>query len=106
MKLFVLNNMIKGWFVGNFEPTALKTKEFEVAVKEYKAGDSEAPHFHKIAIELTLVVSGEIMMNGIKLGPGSIVALDPMEEARFSACTDAVTVVVKTPSLSDDKFLT
>ena len=106
MKLFVLKDMCKGWFVGDFEPTALKTKEFEVAVKEYRAGDSEAPHFHKVAIEITLIVSGEIMMNNVKLGPGSIILLDPMEEAKFFACTDVVTVVVKTPSIANDKYLT
>ena len=39
MKTAKLTDMIKGWFVGNFEPTLLKTNDVEVAVKEYRKGD-------------------------------------------------------------------
>ena len=39
-----LKDMIGGWFIGDFEPTAWKTAGFEVAVKEYKAGDKEPKH--------------------------------------------------------------
>ena len=34
-----LQGMVKGWFVGGFEPTLFKTNDVEVAVKEYKKGD-------------------------------------------------------------------
>jgi hypothetical protein len=39
MKVDKLDRMVKGWFVGNFEPTVIKTNDVEVAVKKYKAGD-------------------------------------------------------------------
>ncbi len=39
MKVFHLDEMVKGWFVGNFNPTVLSTNDVEVAVKKYKAGD-------------------------------------------------------------------
>ena len=29
MKIMKLNDMKQGWFVGDFEPTAYKTKDFE-----------------------------------------------------------------------------
>ena len=48
MKVAKLDDMIKGWFVGNFEPTLLKTNDVEVAVKRYKKGDYEDRHYHKI----------------------------------------------------------
>ena len=35
-----LNEMIGGWFIGNFEPSLLKTDNVEVAVKNYNAGDA------------------------------------------------------------------
>ena len=38
MKTAKLEDMIKGWFVGNFEPTLLKTNDVEVAVKSYNKG--------------------------------------------------------------------
>ena len=39
MKIKYLDDMTKGWFVGNFEPTVLNTEDVEVAVKKYKKGD-------------------------------------------------------------------
>ena len=36
-----LGDMIGGWFIGNFEPSLLKTNDVEVAVKKYKAGDAK-----------------------------------------------------------------
>jgi len=47
MKTAKLENMLKGWFIGNFEPTLLRTNGVEVAVKEYKKGDYEELHYHK-----------------------------------------------------------
>ena len=47
MKTAKLGSMIKGWFIGNFEPTLLRTNDVEVAVKEYKKGDYEELHYHK-----------------------------------------------------------
>ena len=36
MKVNNLDNFIRGWFVGNFEPTLYKTNDVEVAVQYYK----------------------------------------------------------------------
>ena len=33
MKTAKLVDMVKGWFIGNFEPTLLKTNDCEVAAK-------------------------------------------------------------------------
>ena len=49
MKRAQLSDMLRGWFIGDFSPTVLSTKDVEVGVKLYKAGDSEERHFHKIA---------------------------------------------------------
>lgn len=100
-----LDDMIKGWFVGNFEPTALSTEACEVAVKHYKAGDREGAHYHKIATEITLVLIGRVRMAGREWGPGDIVVLSPGEVTDFEAVTDAVNVVVKTPGATHDKYL-
>lgn len=105
MKTGHLSDMVKGWFVGNFEPTLLATDACEVAVKRYKAGDREDRHHHKIATEVTLVLEGRVRMCGQEWGAGSIIVLEPGEATDFEALTDAVNVVVKTPGASNDKYL-
>lgn len=105
MKTAKLENMIRGWFIGNFEPAAYKTKECEVAVKYYKTGDRENAHYHKRATEITVIVSGIVRMNGTTYHPGDIVIEEPGDITDFEALTDAVNVVVKCPGADHDKYI-
>jgi hypothetical protein len=104
MRSYKLDEMVKGWFVGGFSPTALSTMDCEVAVKHYKAGDRESSHFHKIATEITVIVSGRVRMVDREWESGDIIVLQPGEATEFEALTDAINVVVKHPGASDDKF--
>lgn len=105
MKSFKIEDMVKGWFVGDFEPTAYRTSAAEVAVKHYRAGDTEPAHHHKIATELTIVISGVVKMAGKKWSVGDIVVMEPGERTNFEALTDAINVVVKLPSVHSDKYV-
>ncbi len=100
-----LRNMIGGWFIGDFTPSAWQTNAFEVAVKEYRSGDKESKHYHKIAIEFTVIVRGRVLMNGIEYGKGDIVRIDPGKATDFEALEDTITVVVKKPSVKEDKYI-
>lgn len=100
-----LQDMFKGWFVGDFSPTVLRTEACEVAVKSYKAGEKEQLHHHKVATEVTLVLTGRVRMCGKEWSAGDIVVLEPGEATDFEALTDAVNVVVKTPGAKNDKYL-
>ncbi len=105
MKVAKLDDMVKGWFVGNFDPTLLKTNNVEVAVKEYKKGDYEEKHYHKIATEITVIVSGRVKMNGVEYSKGDIIVTEPNESTDFEALEDTVNTVVKYPGANDDKYL-
>jgi hypothetical protein len=104
MRYFNLKEMTRGWFVGDFQPTAFSTSAAEVAVKTYKAGQSESLHFHRIATEITLIQSGVVEMNGSRYETGAIVVVEPYESSNFLAISDVVTIVVKVPSARDDKY--
>lgn len=106
MKKDDLMNFIGGWFIGNFEPSLLKTNDVEVAVKHYKTGDYDQEHYHKIGTEYTVIVKGKVRMSGVEYSEGTILTIQPMESTDFLALTDATTVVVKIPGASNDKFLT
>ena len=105
MKTARLESMTKGWFIGNFSPTLLATEAVEVAVKRYSAGEREAWHYHKIATEFTVIMSGEVEMNGQHYRTGDILVIPPGEGTDFHALVDTVTTVVKVPGARDDKFL-
>lgn len=104
MKVFNLDDMTKGWFVGNFTPTALSTNQVEVAVKKYKAGEYEPTHHHKISTEITVIIDGEAKMNGIVYKTGAILIIEPNTPTDFLALTDVTTTVVKYPGANHDKY--
>jgi len=104
MKIHKLSQMTRGWFVGDFAPSAHVTKAAEVAVKTYAAGEAEEAHVHRVAVEVTLILSGEATLNGHHLTAGDIATLEPGEPGQFTALTQTTTVVVKTPSAVGDKF--
>lgn len=105
MKTANLKSMVKGWFIGNFAPTLYATNAVEVAVKQYRIHDCEAAHYHKIATEFTVVVSGRVRMGNNEYGPGDIIVIEPGESTDFEALSDAVNVVVKIPGANNDKYL-
>lgn len=105
MKHSNLNDMFKGWFIGNFTPTLNDTENVEVGIKRYQEGDYEEKHHHKIATEYTVIVSGEVEMNGVKYIADDIIIIEPNESTDFRCLTDVITAVVKTPSVSDDKYI-
>jgi len=104
MELSSLDRMVNGWFVGDFEPTALRTSACEVAVKRYVAGDKEPRHHHKIAEEITVILAGRAVMDGTILTAGTIARLRPGESTGFEALEDTTTLVVKLPSVRGDKY--
>lgn len=97
--------MTRGWFVGNFEPTAFSTENVEVAVKTYKAGDREAAHYHKVATEITVVTSGRVRMNKQEFKVGDIIVVQPGEIVEFEALEESSNVVVKLPAILEDKYV-
>ena len=55
MKNHNIKDFVRGWFIGDFEPALVRSKDIEVAIQYYKAGDHEPKHVHKIAREITVV---------------------------------------------------
>ena len=104
MKIFTLDKFLKGWFIGNFEPSVMKTNDFEVAVKFYKEGDKEKAHFHKVAQEYTIITEGTFEINGEMYTKGDIIHFEPHDVSHFQCIEDGSTTVVKIPSVVNDKY--
>jgi mannose-6-phosphate isomerase-like protein (cupin superfamily) len=105
MKKHKLANYTNGWIMGRFNPALFNSDLFEIAIKHYKAGDTDPAHYHAIAREFTAVVSGCIQMNDEYLCEGEIIEVDQNEIVKFQAITDATLVVVKVPSIPGDKYI-
>jgi quercetin dioxygenase-like cupin family protein len=105
MKKYQSKDFTRGWMVGDFTPAIIRTRAFEFMVRNYSKGDKEQRHMHKIADEITVVVSGKFRMNEEVLDQGDIVHLLPGDASDFECMEDGAIAVVKTPSAAGDKYL-
>jgi hypothetical protein len=105
MQKHKISDFFRGWIVGDFEPTMIKNSDIEVAVQNYVSGTIEPQHVHKIAREITVIVSGKARMGGEIYIKGDIIDISPGQSTSFEALEDTTTVVIKTPSLPNDKYL-
>ena len=105
MKTFKLDKMKMGWFIGDFEPSVVRTRGFEVGYTTHKKDEYRDPHYHREAVEITLVISGELLLNEQLFVAGDIFIIDPYEVAAPSFLTDVEVVVIKVPSVPGDKYL-
>lgn len=101
MKLSRIEDYVGGWFVGNFEPTAYKTDQFEVSYKFHPKGQEWDIHYHDIITEINLVVRGKMILQGKELKTGDVFILEPYEIADPEFLEDTEIVCVKTPSVND-----
>jgi len=105
MKVLKLKDMKGGWFVGDFEPTAYETSDFEVCFKNHHAGERWDIHYHKHATEINYLIRGKMKIQDTILNAGDIFVLYPCEVADPIFLEDCEVVVVKTPSVPGDKFI-
>lgn len=93
-----------GWWLGNFEPTAYKTEGFEVCHKLHPKGERWPPHYHKIATEINYLLKGRMIIQGQELIRGDVFIIEPMEVADPTFKEDCEVIVVKVPSIQNDKY--
>jgi len=104
MNIYNIQNYKDGWFIGDFEPTVLKTKDFEVCFKTHKKDEIWPKHYHQIATEINYMIKGEMLIQGKNLKAGDIFTLEPNEWADPIFLQDCELIVVKTPSVKGDKY--
>ncbi len=106
MKLYKVSDMKRGWFIGDFEPNVIRTKGFEVGYLHHRAGEKWPSHYHKIATEINLLISGSMTICGKLINAGEIFVIEPMEVADPIFHDDCYLMTVKVPSLPGDKYET
>jgi hypothetical protein len=104
MKIANINDMVNGWFIGDFTPSVLRTRDFEIAHHFYKAEFQGEPHIHKQAIEINYIVKGMVKVGGEILSNGQMFIFYPYQYEKVVYLADTDLMVIKTPSIPRDKY--
>jgi HAD superfamily hydrolase (TIGR01509 family) len=100
-----LNDMFRGWFIGNFEPSILKTSNFEVGYLFHKKGEKWDNHYHKKVDEINLLTNGKMILNDMELNKNDIFVIKKNQIACPIFLEDCNILCVKIPSIPGDKFI-
>ena len=90
--------------MGNFDPSVYKTADFEVGYKLHKKGEAWPVHYHKKSTEITFLIRGRMTIQGRELTNGDVFVILPNEIADPVFHEDCEVVVIKTPSVINDKY--
>lgn len=106
MKTYKLKDYHRGWFVGDFDNTIIRTPSHELAVKYYVKGDFEDSHRHLLSDEINVVVFGSVSMNGVIYSEGDVIVQEKGEYTDFLCVSDrAIMTVYRTDgSYPNDKY--
>lgn len=104
MNITKLKDYVRGWIIGDFEPTVLRTKDFEVGVLTHPKGEKWPAHYHKESVEYNVLVKGRMTVQNTELNTGDVFIFDKGEVADPVFHEDCTVVCVKVPSLPSDKF--
>tara|TARA_R110000823_G_scaffold241925_1_gene366527 strand:- start:711 stop:1043 length:333 start_codon:yes stop_codon:yes gene_type:complete len=105
MKIYKFDEMVGGWFIGDFSPSSFKTKDFEVCYKKHSKGEKWDTHYHKLGTEINYLIKGKIKIQNRLVIAGEIFILSPYEIADPKFLEDCELVIVKTPSNIKDKYV-
>ena len=104
MKVGNIKDMKGGWFVGNFEPSILKTENFEVGYHKHKKKDKTHNHYHKKSKEINVIINGRMIVNGEELSSGDIFVFEPYVVSEAEFLEDTQLIVVRDSSNLNDKY--
>ena len=94
----------RGWFIGDFDGAVWRNKDFEVTYQKNPRSQT-ASHIHKIAHEITLVISGRQICNGQMFEAGDICILEPGDISQIEYLEETEVITIKVPSIPSDKYL-
>ena len=100
-------NSYNGWFIGDFKPNLINSKEFEFGYKKIPKGLKPDYHFHKSKTEFTILIEGKIILEKSNqlIEPITCIKLLPGERNDQSFIEDSIIMIINTPSIKGDKYI-
>jgi dTDP-glucose pyrophosphorylase len=100
-----IDNYVRGWLIGDFTPSILRTSEYEVGFSRHKGGEHWGFHYHHELDEYNILISGKMMINNqiIHAGEYFMIPKDVIACPKF--LEDCTILCLKSPSKPKDKII-
>ena len=105
MKFDNIKNFKNSWFIGDFEPSLLRTKNFEISIQFHPKGFMGQKHYHSQSTEYNVVIKGKLKICGKEVSDGDVFIFQPFEISESEFLEDTIILVVRCPSCPSDKVI-
>jgi NDP-sugar pyrophosphorylase family protein len=99
-----LSQMTRGWLIGDFSPSIVRTKDLEVGYLRHQKGEVWPAHLHKVADEYNVLIRGKIIINNETIEQGEIFVIKKGMLTKASFLEDCEVLCIKIPSDTKDKY--
>ena len=98
-------NFIRGWFIGDFIPSIVKTDLFEIALLNHLKDEMWDFHYHRYMIEINVLIKGKMIINEQEIHEGNIFIFEKNQIACPKFLEDCSILCIKVPSVKNDKII-
>jgi hypothetical protein len=106
VEIYKLDNFVRGWIVGDFEPSLLKNSGIELAVMNREKGVGVHDfHYHERCIELNVLIKGKMRCNNKVINENEIFVFNPNVPSIYEYLEDCTFVVFKNKPSNADKVI-
>ena len=103
-KKWFLNEFVRGWFIGNFEPSIVKTEKYEVALLTHNKDEKWDFHYHQLADETNFLLEGRMLINERLVEKGSLFIIQKNQLTCPIFLENCKILCIKVPSVPSDKY--
>lgn len=98
-----ISAFFRGWLIGDFTPSLVRTKEFEIGILSHKAGEKWPYHIHDKQDEYNYLINGTMTVNDILYSTGDTFVLYKGHPAVPIFKSNCTVLCFKFPSIPSDK---
>jgi len=99
-----IQNMNRGWLIGDFTPSILRKKDFEIGYLHHSKGEQWPAHIHKEADEINVLIRGKMIINNENIEEKDIFIIKKGMLTKPQFLENCEILCIKVPSIPTDKF--
>jgi hypothetical protein len=100
-----INDYTRGWLIGNFKPSIKQIPDFEIGILTHKQNEKWDFHYHKLCVEINILIEGKININDNIIENNNIFIFDKNVISCPIFLEDCKILCIKIPSNPNDKYM-
>jgi dTDP-glucose pyrophosphorylase len=103
-KIWNIHDFTRGWFIGDFLPSIIKTKNYEIALLTHLKDEQWDYHYHEKSDEINFLINGKMRINDRIITERQVFYIPKKQIACPQFLENCKILCIKFPSVIGDKY--